>query len=297
MTTTTKPKGTFRMPLPSLQSVLLQGMPSAQVWQEHSEDQQTSSGNNYRHNFIAWHRTPFKLLATLLCSPQKCVSPSPGAPTAMQKLLFALLSFVAHTLAQEFAFRSPRFNLIYLSDDLVLNGTLASTCHEGAAIDGLCGTNASVLPSLVERQVFTHNTSDEFKGIPNPDFPGALSWTWLLGSNKTVESVMAFQYTPSSNVAPLNFMPKDPGTATAVSFDPCNNMYIQRAIDDTVVPPPPASGDQSTSRLLMKDYHWYICQDVDRYRYMALSWKVGAFGRPQNPTCKKVLVKRVFLDS
>jgi hypothetical protein len=214
----------------------------------------------------------------------------------MRKSLVAILGCVALTLAQEFAFRSPPFNLIYLSYDPNVNGTLISTCHEGAAIDGMCGTDSRGLPSLVERQVFTHNTSYEFKGKPDPDSPGALSWTWTLGSNKTVESIMAFQYMPSSNVAHLNFMPRSPISVTAVSFDPCDNMYIQRVVDDTVVPPPPASGDQSISRLPIKDYHWYICQNVGRYGYMSLSWKVGAVGRPQNPTCKKVMVKRIFVD-
>lgn len=42
---------------------------------------------------------------------------------------------------------------------------------------------------------------------------------------------------------------------------------------------------------------WFVCDSVTwgGYRYRTLSWMMGG-GMPQNPTCQRVNVTRVFVD-
>ena len=215
----------------------------------------------------------------------------------MKKFFLSFLAFAGTIVAQN---RSDPFNLIFISDDQELNGTGISTCHEGAAIDGLCISGNRTLPSLVQREVFTHNTSSDSTSDTDADAAGPLLWTWTIGANQTIESALSFRFTLSSNVAHPWFFPAGgsqiPG---AVSFDACNQMYMLRQVDDTVVPPSQNKPNQGAPKWPpKKDYHWYCCHNFadSTYKYWTLSWKIGAIGRPQNPTCIKVQVKRVFIE-
>lgn len=91
-----------------------------------------------------------------------------------------------------------------------------------------------------------------------------------------------------SNIANPTFFPGQ-DDYTLVAFKDCDNMYIKGYTDDTVSPP--AYWDDETSKL----ENWYICLTRYSYLYTTLSWKVGVTGEPQNPSCQKVEVKRVFV--
>jgi hypothetical protein len=72
--------------------------------------------------------------------------------------------------------------------------------------------------------------------------------------------------------------------STPVGFDENGLMNIQNYLDDRVVPP-----TQSTKAY----YRWYICTTYYGYTYQTLAWVLGQYP-PENPSCQKVEVKRVF---
>lgn len=66
-------------------------------------------------------------------------------------------------------------------------------------------------------------------------------------------------------------------------------MYVKSYLDDTVSPP----------KYLDKPAHlenWYVClYNYSGYLYEVLAWVYGV-APPQNPSCQKVCVERVFLS-
>ena len=105
-------------------------------------------------------------------------------------------------------------------------------------------------------------------------------------STSSVSSGMQLSLPPSTNVGIALFYP-GPTDSSYVSFDKQNHMYIQSYYDDTVNPP------ASTGEVVKLD-RWYIClYNYTGYLYNVLSWVYG-IGEPQNPTCQKVCVERVF---
>ena len=96
---------------------------------------------------------------------------------------------------------------------------------------------------------------------------------------------MSFYHDPSTNVALPLF---EPGyTGQYVSFDSSDQMYVTSNLDDTVTPP--------NSLHNHKLYRWYVCEtNFEGYVYKTLSWVLGK-SPPENPSCTKIEVVRVFL--
>jgi hypothetical protein len=70
-----------------------------------------------------------------------------------------------------------------------------------------------------------------------------------------------------------------------VAFDKENKLNVPSYIDDCVVPP---------KEVLGSEYRWYVCTTlVTSYTYSTLAWVLGSHS-PQNPSCVKVDVVRVF---
>lgn len=133
---------------------------------------------------------------------------------------------------------------------------------------------------------FYHNVSsfaNQSAGAANAD--GPLSWTLRI-SNLTVPSAMFLSIFSQSNVANPTFYP---GTTKydVIAFDEYGSAYISATLDDTVSPPTYFSPS-------LKVKNWYICYTRWSYLYYTLSWKVGLTGEPQNPSCQKVDIVRVF---
>lgn len=96
---------------------------------------------------------------------------------------------------------------------------------------------------------------------------------------------MAFSIDPTSNVAVALFGASE--QTQYVSFDKQNRMYVTGYVDDTVTPP-------KTAQTPTKFYRWYACvTNISGYTYTTLSWVLGN-QKPENPSCKKVDVVRVF---
>lgn len=90
---------------------------------------------------------------------------------------------------------------------------------------------------------------------------------------------------PTSNVAMPMFLPGE--DQTYVGFGARDRMYIESYIDDTVTPPKVLSTPT-------KYYRWYVCEtNYSGYQYTTLAWVLGN-AKPENPSCEKIIVVRVF---
>ena len=96
---------------------------------------------------------------------------------------------------------------------------------------------------------------------------------------------MSFYADPSTNVALPLLEPSN--NAQYVAFDDKDLMNVISNLNDAVTPP----SDETSTAL----YRWYVCQtNFEGYQYQTLAWVYGN-GKPQNPTCVKADVKRVFV--
>ncbi|KAG5985068.1 hypothetical protein E4U55_001809 [Claviceps digitariae] len=189
-------------------------------------------------------------------------------------LLVSLAAASGPVAAQDI--QSNPFNLVIQSTNKTLHGQSFSTCHTGAAIESIClykGSNAT----------FHLNTTEGIQPGPG-GMPGIL--TWELPSQPPIPSSMTLNTDPSTNVALPLFFPGD-NNAQWVAFDQNNELNIVSYLDDTKSPP---SGQ--LPRALKR---WYVCNTYfTGYTYTTLSWVLGN-GKPQNPSCVKVEVRRKFI--
>jgi hypothetical protein len=163
--------------------------------------------------------------------------------------------------------------------------TALGACHQGAAIEGLCLTG-SRRNETSSYNTFYHNVSAT--DTPNAiDVPGVLGYTLIAGGDLIVPSAMEFSTSPTSNVAVPIFYPGW-DRYSMVEFDERGEMYIEAYQDDTVSPP-------TYYPTPLKVKNWYICVTRWGYTYSTLVWKIGLTCEPQNPSCQKVVVERVWL--
>ncbi|OAQ98760.1 hypothetical protein LLEC1_05795 [Akanthomyces lecanii] len=179
--------------------------------------------------------------------------------------------------------QSKGFKLVLDSEDGSINGKTISSCHSGAAIEGLCiGSSAPDAYST-----YYLNTTQGSTGSPVQGYSDSGKLVWNLPLQGQAESeAMQFFYDPSTNVAHPLFEPSY--TATYIAFnDEDNEMAIFSYVDDTVNPP--KAGPFTALK------QWYACTTYySGYSYFTLNWAVGN-GKPQNPSCVKTEVKRVFV--
>jgi hypothetical protein len=224
---------------------------------------------------------------------------------------FGLL--LAPVLAQNFTQtyvidQSADFNLVVQSHNKTLDGQLLGACHNGAAHEALCIAGIPTSPSddfvsfqfNTTRYICTETNSTGTFTIPcggDPVDPALLSGTitWWLYYNQgspdagRVSQAVYLEWYPWSNVALAQISFSEYGSGLGVAFDKKGLMNIVAYLDDRLEP---ASEYLPTPQPL---YRWYICQtQYSGYRYTALTWVFGT-NPPQNPTCQKVNVKRVFV--
>lgn len=165
--------------------------------------------------------------------------------------------------------------------------TALGACHQGAAIEGLCPTGETVQDPPESYTTFYHNVSSAADQKPNAaNVDGVLSWILRASGNLTVPSAMNMAPSLSSNIVNPTFYPGDSPYAL-IAFEDNGCTYISTAMDDTVSPPAYYNPNRKLN-------NWYICLTRWSYLYQTLSWKVGVTGQPQNPSCQKVDVIRVF---
>jgi len=197
-------------------------------------------------------------------------------------LAAAAALFSAGAVSAQYTNQSLPFSLVLLSDNSTYNGTVLTACHEGAAIEGLCVGSAYDPPEPYYAQYAFNVSSYPYTGNKTIGETGYLTWE-LQASNINVSEPLNFQYNTLSNVAVPLFYPSDQNSIP-VAFDENDLLNIQGYLDDTTVP-----ATENTVAL----YRWYVCTTNAGYTYTTLAWALGKYP-PENPTCVKVDVKRVF---
>ncbi|KAI1659309.1 hypothetical protein F4813DRAFT_354531 [Daldinia decipiens] len=203
-------------------------------------------------------------------------------------ILFA--SAFALALAQSnYPNQSAPFNLVLSSDNSTLNGLKLTACHSGAAVESFCLDDTVEEP---EFQTFFFNGSAEAPQDPNYLPSGLITWTFTGGQPPFTESTaMSLMYNPASNLAfPLIWPSSD--TAQPVSFTEDELLAVAANIDDAVSPPQPFE-----NYVTYLTDRWAVCTTYwQGYGYVALQYVLGK-EEPQNPSCQRVTVKRVFVES
>ena len=198
--------------------------------------------------------------------------------------LLAFASLLCSTVGQSTHVSAP-FSLHVRSSNKTIDGTILEACHEGAAIEGLCIIPATKPPASFA--VYHLNTTIvPGQPIPPHGRPGTLTFSLPIGPGlpSTVSEPMGLSVDPISNVAIPQFVPGY--QITQVAFDDENRMNIQGYFDDRYFPVKMGSSAY---------YRWYVCETyTEGYVYLALAWVLGD-DHPENPTCVKVAVVRVFL--
>ncbi|TVY36589.1 hypothetical protein LSUB1_G007001 [Lachnellula subtilissima] len=204
-------------------------------------------------------------------------------------IIAGTLAFVAGVNAQYYTNQSAPFNLVLTSQNTTLNGSTLGSCHEGAAIEGLCVAgnvdNEFTGPLNSDSGAYTFNyTTTQATEPTGVNVTGLLTWL-LVGGNFETSSPMQLDPVPTSNVAVPLLEPSEEGQL--VAFDADNKLVIMRTVDDTQ--PLPNYSSKALS-------NWYACTTDSGYLYQTLAWVVGTeTAVPQNPTCQKVEVVRVFV--
>lgn len=197
-------------------------------------------------------------------------------------IMASLLAVATTQVTAQYTNQSDPFTLVLLSSNDTLNGTTLAPCHEGAAIEGLC-LGSSITEPETDFSTYNFNTSSFDTGF-NTTIGQTGILTWLLqGSSFNLSSPFGLSYSPTSNIAMPLFTPSTTSTTT-VAFDEDDLLNIQSYLDDTTSPI--TFGTQAY-------YRWYICDTYWGYAYTTLAWVVDK-ADPQNPSCVKVDVKRVF---
>lgn len=204
----------------------------------------------------------------------------------MKTAILALVGAIAGVVnAQEpfYNISSKPFHLVVKSaTNKTLDGRTLFACHEGAAIEGLCLGDKK----LSTADVYNFNTS-AYTTPTNSAIGDTGILTWLLPtSGQSYSSALSLSANPISNVAVPLFYPGDTD-AQQVAFDNKGLLNIQGYLDDSVFP--------FNATETKAYYRWYICETYVGYQYTTLAWTYGK-GEPQNPTCKKVNVKRVWAN-
>ncbi|KHJ32579.1 putative related to heatshock protein hsp150 [Erysiphe necator] len=187
----------------------------------------------------------------------------------------ALVMFMASQLnAQENYSQTAPFNLVISAPGSQINGSYLASCHEGAAIEGLCvATYSKNSGSIYNLNYTSAEIADFVLGTV-----GLLTWV-LHGVGFNLSSPMKLSYSATSNVAVPLFTPSEMGTM--IGFDEEDKMFIPSFIDDT------NANIQPFKELY---YRWFICETYEGYKYTTLAWVLGKYSIPQNPTCQKVTV-------
>ncbi|OCK76300.1 hypothetical protein K432DRAFT_385544 [Lepidopterella palustris CBS 459.81] len=200
-------------------------------------------------------------------------------------IIASLFALAASTAVAQYTNQSAPFELVLLSQNPTINGSKLIACHEGAGIEAAC-RGGSIATSGPGFSTFQFNTS--IYSVPTNESAGVTGYLTyeLRGFNFNESEPMVLSVDPVSNVALPIFSPSY--FATEVAFDREGLMNIQGYVDDRTIP-------ISTTMIYVAYYRWFVCSTYySGYRYQALTWVLGEFP-PENPSCVKVQVKRVFV--
>ncbi|KAI1096562.1 hypothetical protein F5B19DRAFT_151455 [Rostrohypoxylon terebratum] len=168
----------------------------------------------------------------------------------------------------------------------------ASSCHTGAALEGLCyGAN-----QVPESQVAAYQYYFNYTGSPMVDDDPVGQVVWKLpyidqnGNEAAEPQTLSLQYTLNSNVASTMFgISGDYYPAVYVGFDADDKLFAWNYIDDSTFVPGTSPDPSGVGKAY---YQWYVCWIYyTGYYYQAVAWSTTS--PPHNPTCQPVDIQRV----
>jgi hypothetical protein len=203
------------------------------------------------------------------------------------KTTLSIASLIAAATAQSFYnITSKPFQLLLTSEDGKINNTV-SACHTGAGIESFCLLNST--QTSKEYSTFNFNSSiyaQAPSNNPSLGVPGILTWFLPVSNYGPVPSSAYFNYDPSTNIA-VPILQTGSSNPQPLAFNDRDELIFQSYIDWTADPP------KEVEPYGLK--RWYACTTLFLgYEYNNLAWGLGA-GKPDDPTCVKVDVKRVWV--
>lgn len=103
--------------------------------------------------------------------------------------------------------QSAPFNLVLKSSNTTIDGVALASCHEGAAIEGLCLTTTWT-PTLAAATYNLNYSSTSTDGV--------LTWNLPFNTNQVLSEPMTLQSTRDANVEAAFFNPSGPGTTVGL---------------------------------------------------------------------------------
>jgi hypothetical protein len=159
-------------------------------------------------------------------------------------------------------------------------------------LESLClsNSNSTSKPDPSPYDTFYFNTTSTSQPPVNHTELGAegiLTWFLPVNDYGNVPSSAYFNYDASTDIAVPILETGIPNGVQRMSFTDQDELILQGFVDWTANPPNYV-GSYGLNR-------WYACRTYYAgYQYDNLVWGLGA-GKPDNPTCIKVDVKRVFV--
>ncbi|KAI0902139.1 hypothetical protein F4806DRAFT_27341 [Annulohypoxylon nitens] len=208
------------------------------------------------------------------------------------QLLSLLLGITASVSAQSANQTGPFYLQIVGQKNSSIIG-YASSCHTGAALEGLC-YGAGQVP---ESQVASYQYYFNYTGSPMVDDSPVGQVIWKLpyldqdGNEATVPQTLSLQYTSNSNVASTEFgLSGECSPGANLGFDADGKLFAWNYIDDSTFVPGIYPYPDGVGKAY---YQWYVCWIYyTSYYYQAIGWSTSS--PPHNPTCQPVDIQRVF---
>lgn len=208
------------------------------------------------------------------------------------------LSALTTSSAQSTTTQTGPFTLDIVSDDPALSGGRLSSCHAGAAIEGLCfGKPTAGAPPSSSSTYWLNTTYYQGSTEPNPG--GSLIWNLPLGGDtpSNVSSALSIGLSSvTSNVIVPLFYPGNDTQSPRIAFEQgpvkggkvgiTGYFYNEAQFKPGVHPgSEPGTGEGSSGLR----FQWAVCWAITGgYYYQVLAWITA--GVPSNPTCAAVNV-------
>ncbi|KAI3337122.1 hypothetical protein HD806DRAFT_27777 [Xylariaceae sp. AK1471] len=163
----------------------------------------------------------------------------------------------------------------------------ASSCHAGAAIEGLCyGAGSAPGHGSYSEYYFNFTGFNEVGSNQVGSLIWNLPYTDQNGNNATESQAMGLVFQTHSNVAaPLFGFSQN---QFSIGFDGRGKLFGSDYVDDSKF----VAGKPPTDYTPTAYYQWAVCwQYFTGYYYQSVAWV--QLGTPHNPTCEPVDITKV----
>ncbi|PVH83904.1 hypothetical protein DL98DRAFT_613184 [Cadophora sp. DSE1049] len=225
----------------------------------------------------------------------------------MRSLIFGILAFMAAISTavtydipkQPFPEESPPFKLVLLSSNSSLDGMTLFACRQVILTDSLCTVNSRDMPHMgrpvpdtprVTTFHLNYTTEPEAthqQVSPDLGVEGILTRHYANYYTDWMPASMRLGYTRAGHAVTLFRGGQE--RATVVGFDKEDKLFLWGRDDGSLMPQHEVTEDECYTAV----YHWYVCMTKWMTEFETVVWSSG--DKPDDPTCQKVDIKRVFI--